>query len=101
MTEENKPKMSIRAGAVRAAIWENETEKGVRYPTISLSRSYREGEEWREAHTYNRDDLMRVRLVVDKALEMTSLDIQTDRGKTDFRSRVEEQRGTPAELELS
>lgn len=62
----DKPTHTIRLGAIKAAIWKNETEKGVRYNTTFV-RLYREDEEWRSAGSFGRDDLLVVQKVADLA----------------------------------
>ena len=42
MTTINKPVHEIRLGSVRAAIWANITQNGVRH-SVTISRSYRVG----------------------------------------------------------
>src|SRR5262245_57216610 len=41
-----KPVHEVRLGAIKAAIWRNDTEKGVRYNT-TFSRLYRDGDDWK------------------------------------------------------
>lgn len=64
----NKPAMEIRIGAIKAAIWENQSEDGV-YHQVTFSRIYKAGEEWRRTESFNRDDLLVVAKVADLALE--------------------------------
>ena len=59
-----RPVHEIRFGQVRAAIWENQTEKGTRY-NVTLSRSYRVDDQWKDSHSFSRDDLLVVAKVVD------------------------------------
>ena len=42
----NKPAHEIRVNGIRATIWANPTEKGVRYNT-TFERSYKDGEDWK------------------------------------------------------
>jgi hypothetical protein len=62
----NKPTHEIRLGTVKAAIWENSTEKGTRY-SVTVSRIYRDGEEWKRTESFGRDDLLTLAKVVDQA----------------------------------
>jgi hypothetical protein len=43
-------------GRVRAAIWENETQNGTRH-NVTISRLYKDGDEWRDSTSFGRDDL--------------------------------------------
>ena len=53
----NKPIHELRHRRIRAAIWRNQTSKGVMYD-VRVTRSYREGDEWRDSHSFGYDDLM-------------------------------------------
>lgn len=61
-----QPVHEIRLGAVKAAIWENETSVGVRH-NVTVSRLYKDAEEWRNTDSFGRDDLPLVAKVVDQA----------------------------------
>ena len=52
----NKPIHEIRMGAVRGAIWQNETEAGVRH-NVTFTRLYKDGEQWKDSASFGRDDL--------------------------------------------
>jgi hypothetical protein len=52
----NKPVHEIRLGRVRAAIWQNETEGGVRR-NVTFSRLYKDGDQWKDSASFGRDDL--------------------------------------------
>lgn len=62
----NQPISEVRLGAIRAAIWENEGQNGTRY-TVSLSRLYKDGSEWKSSQTLGRDDLLTAAKVLDLA----------------------------------
>ncbi len=64
--QKQQPVHEIRLGAVKAAIWENETSVGVRH-NVTVSRLYKDGEEWRNTDSFGRDDLPLVAKVVDQA----------------------------------
>ena len=64
--QKQQPVHEIRLGAVKAATWENETSVGVRH-NVTVSRLYKEGEEWRNTDSFGRDDLPLVAKVVDQA----------------------------------
>jgi hypothetical protein len=55
----NHPVHTVRHRNIKASIWRNETEKGPMYK-VSVVRSYREGTEWRDTHSFGYDDLMNV-----------------------------------------
>ena len=52
----DKP-ITFKVGRVRAAVWANESEKGPWY-SVSATRSYRRGEEWKQSDRFGQDDLL-------------------------------------------
>ena len=64
--EKKKPVHEIRFGRIKAAIWENETENGTRH-NVSLYRLYKDGDQWKDTTSFNRDDLPLVAKVADQA----------------------------------
>lgn len=68
--EKNKPCFEKRVGSIRLVIFENLAENGKPWHNISITRSYRQGEEWRETTTFNGEgDLVQVGWAVFSALE--------------------------------
>jgi hypothetical protein len=62
-----KPVHEIRLGRIKAAIWANETDNGIRH-NVTLSRLYKpEGEDWQDSTSFGRDDLPLVAKVADMA----------------------------------
>ena len=45
-TNKAKPVHEVRLGFIKAAVWRNETESGVRY-NVTFSRLYKDGEQWK------------------------------------------------------
>ena len=63
----NKPVYQIRLSAIRAAIWLNQSDKtDESWFTVTVTRSYRDKEQFKDTTTFRRDDLP----IVVKALEM-------------------------------
>lgn len=63
----NTPIATLRDGAIKAAIWRNETENGARY-SVEFSRSYKTAEgEWRDSHSFSNSDLLRLSLLATRA----------------------------------
>jgi hypothetical protein len=60
----NRPVHEIRLGKVKAAIWKNETEAGVRY-SVSIVRIFKTEEGWDSSPTFGRDELPLVAKVSD------------------------------------
>jgi hypothetical protein len=65
MTTINKPVHEIRLGSIRAAIWANQTQNGLRH-SVTISRSYRVGNDWKKTNSYGKEDL----LVLEKITEL-------------------------------
>lgn len=61
-----KPAHEIRLGRIKATIWENETDNGTRH-NVTVSRIYKDGDEWKQTGSFGRDDLPLVAKVVDLA----------------------------------
>jgi len=62
----DKPIHEIRIGAVKALIWENHTDKGLRHNT-TIERLYRDDGEWKTTRSFGRDDLLVVGKIADQA----------------------------------
>ena len=60
------PVHEVRLSSVKAAIWKNQTTAGIRY-NVTLSRLYKEGDEWRSSDSFGRDDLLLLSKVADQA----------------------------------
>jgi hypothetical protein len=67
-SEKKRPVQEIRLGRIRAAIWVNETENGVRH-NVTISRLYRDEQQgqWKDSTSFGRDDLPLVAKVADQA----------------------------------
>ena len=63
--EKTKPVHEIRLGRIKAAIWENETQNGTMY-TVTISRLWRDGKQWRDSASFGRDDLPLIAKVADR-----------------------------------
>ena len=61
-----QPVHEVRLGSVKAAIWKNQTENGTRF-NVTISRIYKDGEQWKSTDNFGRDDLLLLAKVVDQA----------------------------------
>lgn len=61
-----RPVHEVRMGRIRAAIWQNETENGTRH-NVTVSRLYKDGDDWKDSASFGRDDLPLVAKVCDLA----------------------------------
>jgi hypothetical protein len=75
----NRPVHEIRLGHVKAVIWANQTDKGVRH-NVTVARLFfsREGEKWETSDAFGRDDLPLLAKVAD--LAHTWIFIETQNG---------------------
>lgn len=66
--DKTRPVHEIRMGRIRAAIWVNETDNGVRH-NVTFSRLYRDEQhdQWKDASSFGRDDLPLISKVADQA----------------------------------
>jgi hypothetical protein len=64
MTTKPKPVHEVRLGHIKAAVWRNETEAGVRH-NVTFSRLYRDDNQWRSTDSFGRDDLLVIAKVAD------------------------------------
>jgi hypothetical protein len=62
----SKPVHKIRSGAIEVAIWRNESEKGPWF-SVTMSRSYKKDEAWKQADSYGTDDLLLLAKLLDLA----------------------------------
>ena len=49
------PVHEVRFGRIKAAVWENSTENGVRH-NVTISRIYKDGNQWKDSTSFGRDD---------------------------------------------
>lgn len=60
------PVHEVRLGAIKAAVWKNDTDKGVRYNT-TFQRIFKDAEGWKHTSSFGRDDLLILAKVADTA----------------------------------
>ena len=62
-----RPTATVRIGAVKAAIWQNQAGDRIRY-NVTLSKSYRDAEgQWKTTHSFGRNDLLVLAKVANQA----------------------------------
>ena len=65
-TPKQKPTYEVRLGFIKAAVWRNQTEAGIRY-NVTFCRLYKEGDDWKSTESFGRDDLLLLGKVADEA----------------------------------
>src|SRR5438132_1139983 len=61
-----RPVHEVRLGRIRAAIWANQGDNGTWY-NVTLSRNYKDGDEWKSSASFGRDELLTLAKVADLA----------------------------------
>ena len=61
-----RPAHEIRLGRIKATIWANQGDNGTWF-NVALSRSYKDGDEWKSSTSFGRDELLTVAKVADLA----------------------------------
>jgi len=61
-----RPVHEVRLGAIKAAIWRNDTSVGPRH-NVTFSRLFRDADQWRSTESFGRDDLLLLAKVADQA----------------------------------
>ena len=62
----SRPVHEVRMGRIKAAIWANETDNGTRH-NVTVTRLYKDEDQWKDSSSFGRDDLPLVAKVVDQA----------------------------------
>lgn len=71
---EAKPHKTFKAGAIEAAVWTNETDRGA-FKTVQITRSYKDrAGEWKHSSSLRVSDLPRATLVLSKAYEYLTME---------------------------
>jgi hypothetical protein len=66
MSDKTRPAHKIRNRTLSVTIWKNESDKGPWY-SVTPSRSYKQGEEWKESDSFGEDDLLPLAKLLDEA----------------------------------
>lgn len=64
----NRPVARVSFGGVQASVWANHGDKGD-FHTVTFSRRYQEGGEWKSSNSYGANDLLALQKVADMALD--------------------------------
>lgn len=62
----SKPAYKIRSGVLHVTIWKNSGEKGDWYSAVA-SRSYKQGDDWKETDNFGEGDLLTIAKLFDQA----------------------------------
>lgn len=64
---QERPAQEFRLGRIRAAVWLNQNGQGDAWYSVTVTRSYKDGDEWKDTTSYRRDDLPLVAKAADLA----------------------------------
>lgn len=62
----HKPAHTIRSGGIEVTVWRNNGEKAPWY-SVTMKRTYKKGEEWKQTDSYAGDDLLLLSKLLDQA----------------------------------
>lgn len=74
------PVARISLGGVQASIWANHSDKGD-FHTVTFTRRYQEGGEWKSSNSYGPTDLLALQKVADLAVNKI-VELQQGRGRS-------------------
>lgn len=74
----NQP-LKIRDGLLSATIWTNTSKEGNTYYTVTLERSFKDGDdEWQNTNSLNRSDLLAAARLLQKAYDQIEEERKSD-----------------------
>ncbi len=65
-TETNKPAFEARLNQIRVSVWENNGDNGSRWFNTTISRLYKDGDDWKDSSSFGRDELLLAAKVLDQ-----------------------------------
>jgi len=78
-----RPVETLRDGAIKAAIWKNESEKGAFF-SVTFARTYKDGDgNLQDTDSFSGSQLLRLARLADKAYDRTAKLAQAERAKDD------------------
>lgn len=63
-----KPIYTVKYGAIQFSVWDNKTDKGS-YKTITFSRTYKDGDKFKQTNTFKPTDLPLIQLGLNNIME--------------------------------
>lgn len=76
-----RPVETLRDGAIKAAIWRNESEKGAFF-SVTFARTYKDGDgDLQDTESFSGTQLLRLARLADKAYEHTAKLAHAERSK--------------------
>ena len=75
-----RPVETLRDGAIKAAIWKNESENGAFF-AVTFARTYKNGDELKDTDSFSGSQLLRLARLAEKAYDRTSKLVKAERLK--------------------
>lgn len=67
--QKQQPVQEVRIGNIKAALWQNQTDSGIRY-NVTFQRLYRDDAgKWQSTESFGRDDLLVLAKVAERAFD--------------------------------
>ena len=66
----NSPETSFRLGNVSATVWSNPKngDDGGTFRTVQVEQRYKDGDDWKSSNRFTLEQLLRLRVCIDKAV---------------------------------
>ena len=77
----NKPMQKLQLRGISASVFENQSENGVAFYKVSITRTYKDGDEFKTTSTFSRDDLPIVQELTRQAW-LTILKVEANKKKS-------------------
>jgi 5-methylthioribose kinase len=65
----HKPAATLRDGSLKATLWRKQSENGVFF-NVTLSRTYKDGEAYKDANSFSGAELLRIARLAGKAYDL-------------------------------
>jgi hypothetical protein len=74
-----QPILKLQDGLLSATIWKNQRENGSHRYSVTLTRSFKQGDDWRESNSFSRMEALRISRLAGFAYDEILLMVESDR----------------------
>ena len=73
-TKSSGPENAFRLGNVSATVWSNSSQSNDNreFRTVQVEQRYKDGDDWKSSNRFTLDQLLRLRVCIDKAIDHIS-----------------------------
>ena len=73
-TKGSGPETAFRLGNVNATVWNNSSSSNENrdFRTVQVEQRYKDGDDWKSSNRFTLDQLLRLRVCIDKAIDHIS-----------------------------